>query len=89
MHILMDVQGPKLRLGVKMGKASLTQGQSFRLTLQNIEGDETGATLPRPEIFEAVEVGQRLLLDDGKVRLRIQKIGEDYIDTLDEARKIV
>ena len=84
--VLMDVQGPKLRLGTfKGGKAMLTAGQPFRLTLDKIDGDETGATLPHPEIFDAVEVGQRLLLDDGKVRLRIKEIGDGFIDTTVEA----
>ena len=84
--ILMDVQGPKLRLGTfKGGKVTLTEGQPFRLTLEKMEGDETGATLPHPEIFDAVAVGQRLLLDDGKVRLRIAEIGDGYIDTTVEA----
>ncbi len=84
--ILMDVQGPKLRLGTfKDGKVRLTQGQSFTLHLRDHVGDATGAALPHPEIFRAVEPGQRLLLDDGKVRLRIQNVTDAQIETRVEA----
>lgn len=84
--ILMDVQGPKLRLGTfKNKKVSLTKNQPFTLYLSNRDGDEVGATLPHPEIFKAVEPGQRLLLDDGKVRLRIKKVSEEKIETVVEA----
>ena len=84
--ILMDVQGPKLRLGTfKNGPVQLVKNQPFALILDKIEGDETQATLPHPEIFKAVEVGQRLLLDDGKVRLRIKSVSDTRIDTTVEA----
>jgi len=84
--ILMDVQGPKLRLGTfKDGKVDLEKGQSFALVLDKIDGDSTQATLPHPEIFAAVKAGERLLLDDGKVRLRIQSVSADRIDTTVEA----
>lgn len=84
--ILMDVQGPKLRLGTfKNDSVALTQGQDFILHLEQRDGDETGATLPHPEIFDAVEIGQRLLLDDGKVRLRITDLKPGEIHTRVEA----
>jgi len=84
--ILMDVQGPKLRLGTfAQGSVALEKGQSFTLRLEQVVGDETQATLPHPEIFQAVEVGQRLLLDDGKVRLRITDVREGEIITTVEA----
>ena len=84
--ILMDVQGPKLRLGTFANdRIALTQGQSFTLHLEAREGDATGATLPHPEIFESVRVGQRLLLDDGKVRLRITAVRPGEIQTRVEA----
>ena len=64
--ILMDLQGPKLRVGrIVGGKTGLTAGQSFRLDLDPAEGDATRAHLPHPEIFAALEDGTDLLLDDG------------------------
>lgn len=70
--ILMDLQGPKLRVGTfKDDKVLLEKGQSFRLTLDQVEGDATQVTLPHPEIFAALKPGMKLLVDDGKVRLKV------------------
>jgi len=70
--ILADLQGPKLRLGTfSGGKAQLRQGQNFTLDQDEREGDETRVFLPHPEIFASVKVGDRLLIDDGKLELVI------------------
>lgn len=80
--ILQDLQGPKLRLGTfKDGKVSLTKGDTFTLTNKPVDGDNTIVTLPHPEIIQAVEAGQMLLLDDGKMRLNIESVTEDTITT--------
>ncbi|HEX7775724.1 MAG TPA: pyruvate kinase [Parvibaculum sp.] len=80
--ILADLQGPKLRVGeMKDGAAMLEKGQSFRLDLDKTPGDARRAPLPHPEIFAAVETGQALLLDDGKIRLRVTKTGKDFAET--------
>ena len=80
--VLADLQGPKLRLGVfENDEISLTIGQEFRLDLHCEVGDETQAPLPHPEIFAALSVGSELLLDDGKVQLRVKSCGEDYAVT--------
>jgi pyruvate kinase len=68
--ILVDLQGPKLRLGsFAGGTAILTKGETFTLDANPAPGDSTRVHLPHPEIFSAVEPGHSLLLDDGKVRL--------------------
>jgi pyruvate kinase len=80
--ILADLQGPKLRLGdFAEGRAELTPGARFRLDLDPQPGDRARAPLPHPEIFAAIEPGTELLLDDGKVRLRVIDCGEDFADT--------
>ncbi len=80
--VLMDLQGPKLRIGrMAGGKAVLEQGSRFRLDLNPAEGDAARANLPHPEIFAALEVGTALLLDDGKLRLRVDACGPEYADT--------
>ena len=80
--ILMDLQGPKLRVGrIAGGKTTLTAGQPFRLDLDPADGDATRAHLPHPEIFAALEDGTDLLLDDGKLRLRVDRHGPDFADT--------
>jgi len=80
--ILADLQGPKLRLGTfAEGKIELGAGARFRLDLDHGAGDETRAPLPHPEIFEALEPGTELLLDDGKVRLQTESCGAGFAET--------
>src|SRR5579872_315129 len=80
--ILADMQGPKLRLGnFACGRIQLAVGSRFRLDLDNAPGDEKRAPLPHPEIFEAIEIDTELLLDDGKVRLKVVKKGRDFAET--------
>ncbi|MFD1332731.1 pyruvate kinase [Methylopila musalis] len=68
--ILIDLQGPKLRVGrFTDGAALLKQGATFTLDADPTPGDETRVHLPHPEILEALEPGHTLLLDDGKIRL--------------------
>ena len=79
---LLDLQGPKLRLGTfRDGRAQLAQGERFRLDLDPAPGDARRAPLPHPEIFAAIGVGTELLLDDGKVRLRVEENGADRAET--------
>ncbi len=81
--ILADLQGPKLRVGTfKNSKIELKAGQAFRLDMSTEPGDETRVHLPHPEIFAAIKEGADLLMDDGKVRLRVTKHGKDYADTV-------
>ncbi|PKP89946.1 MAG: pyruvate kinase [Alphaproteobacteria bacterium HGW-Alphaproteobacteria-16] len=80
--ILADLQGPKLRIGkFAEGKVTLETGATFRLDRDATPGDTTRVELPHREIFEAVTEGARLLLDDGKMVLRVIGYGLDWIDT--------
>ncbi len=77
--ILADLQGPKLRVGsFADGPHELEDGAKFRLDLDETPGDATRVCLPHPEIFAALETGARLLVNDGKVRLRVDECGGDY-----------
>ena len=70
--ILADLQGPKLRVGkFDSGRTVLEKGTTFTLDRDTAPGDATRVELPHREIFEAIEVGARLLLDDGKLVLRV------------------
>ena len=72
--ILADIQGPKLRVGKFADtKVTLTPGQTFTLDNNEAPGDETRVFLPHPEILESVKVGDRLLIDDGKLHLKAIK----------------
>ncbi len=78
--ILFDLQGPKLRVGkFKGGSAELVRGRMFVLDRKREPGDATRVELPHPELFEAVKKDTRLLIDDGKVRLRVAAVEKDQI----------
>jgi pyruvate kinase len=78
--ILFDLQGPKLRVGsFKGGSAMLEAGQQFVLDRNPAPGDTTRVELPHPELFAAVKKDARLLIDDGKVRLRVGEVTPERI----------
>ena len=80
--ILADLQGPKLRVGkFDGGKVVLATGATFILDRDATPGDATRVELPHREIFEAVTPGARLLLDDGKLVLRVVDCEGDRIET--------
>jgi pyruvate kinase len=80
--ILSDLQGPKLRVGdFEDGSVRLEAGKPFRLDLDVRLGDATRGPLPHPEIFAAIREGTELLLDDGKLRLRVTRAAADHADT--------
>ncbi|MBK6865691.1 MAG: pyruvate kinase [Ideonella sp.] len=81
--VLLDLQGPKLRVGTfANGPVKLVVGASFRLDLDRSKpGDATRAPLPHPEIFAALKPGAELLLDDGRLRLKVENSGPNFADT--------
>jgi pyruvate kinase len=80
--ILADVQGPKLRIGrFQAGRVQLNPGKPFRLDLNPTPGDVGRVNLPHPEIIAAARIGSNLLLDDGKLRLRVEKVRADHLET--------
>jgi pyruvate kinase len=80
--ILADVQGPKLRVGrFGGGRVHLQTGQTFRLDLNATPGNAQRVNLPHPEIIEAATIGCSLLLDDGKLRLRVMHKRVDALET--------
>jgi len=79
--ILADLQGPKLRVGLFAGDSEeLVEGAHFRLDLDEAEGDAGRVELPHPEIFAALEPGSTLLVNDGKIRLRVEECGPDFAE---------
>jgi len=78
--ILCDLQGPKLRVGTfRDGKAVIRHSSHFTLDSDPAPGDHTRVCLPHPELFGILEKGQRLLIDDGKLRLKVIKADENRI----------
>ncbi len=81
--ILADLQGPKLRVGAfRGGKVELAPGQAFRLDLEARPGDGTRVGVPHPEVFEACRESAELLLDDGRIRLRILRCSKHFAETV-------
>lgn len=80
--VLADLQGPKLRLGAFQGGAvALKQGQRFRLDMSKEPGDATRVGVPHKEVFAALKEGAMILLDDGKVKLKVLEHGRDFAET--------
>jgi pyruvate kinase len=78
--ILVDLQGPKLRLGAfKNDSVEIDRGQDFVFDTDPTPGDATRVQLPHAEIFAAIAVGDLLLIDDGKLRLKATEVGPGRI----------
>ena len=80
--ILVDLQGPKLRVGDMADGVVLEEGSPFRLDLDVLEGYASRASLPHKEIFAALDIGMSLLLNDGKIRLEVTGISPTGADTV-------
>ena len=79
--LLADVQGPKLRIGrFGGGRVHLSAGQDFRLDLDASPGGARRVQLPHPEIIAVAGPGTALLLDDGKLRLRVARNRGDHLE---------
>ncbi|MXQ12771.1 pyruvate kinase [Microvirga makkahensis] len=73
--ILADLQGPKLRVGAFEGdSAMLEPGQTFTLDADMAPGGKNRVHLPHPEILSSLEPGHTVLIDDGKLRLRVKSV---------------
>jgi pyruvate kinase len=79
--ILQDLQGPKIRIGtLKDGALLLSEGETIRFVNGGAEGDKGSIPLRHPEIFEAILPGQDLLIDDGRIRVKVTGLGQDHIE---------
>jgi len=80
--IVADMQGPKLRIGqFENGAITLKTKQEFILDLDKTLGNEKRVNLPHKEIFQAVKKGDKLLLNDGKIILEVNKKDDSHIYT--------
>ncbi|AWN44900.1 pyruvate kinase [Methylobacterium durans] len=80
--ILVDLQGPKLRLGAfAEGSAMIANGASFVLDSDQTPGNADRVYLPHPEILTALEPGHSVIIDDGKLRLTVTEVGEGRVVT--------
>ncbi|OAA31079.1 pyruvate kinase [Kosmotoga arenicorallina S304] len=80
--ILLDLSGPKLRTGTfNNDNVSLHKGQKFSLTTENIIGDSNGVSVNYPLLPREVNPGDIILLNDGKVKLKVLDTSEKSITT--------
>ncbi len=83
--VLVDLQGPKLRVGeFAAGAVLLRKGNAFTLDSDKALGDETRVFLPHLEILDSLRKGDRVLIDDGKVRLRVAALAPGRAETIVE-----
>ena len=76
--ILVDLQGPKLRVGQFADTGvELVKGDAFTLDADPAPGDAHRVHLPHPEILRALRPGHVMLIDDGKVKLRVVEAAPD------------
>lgn len=74
--ILGDLQGPKLRVGVVKEGSYLNPGDILTFTNEKIEGDSTRVYMTYQEFPNDVKVGERILIDDGKLVLQVLETNE-------------
>ena len=73
--ILQDLQGPKIRLGrFKDGPVRVKKGDLFSLTSKKVECDNKIANVTYEKLTDEVSIGKRILLDDGRVEMIVERI---------------
>ncbi len=79
--ILLDTKGPEIRVkDFAKGKVELEKGNTFTLYYEEKLGDEKGVSITSKELYEDVKIGTKILLDDGLIELKVQKVvGEDIV----------
>lgn len=81
--ILVDLQGPKIRLGTLAGGSRiLRDGERVRLVRKVTAGNESDIPIPHAEVFSAIKMRHTLLIDDGKVRLRLLSVSESSAEAV-------
>ena len=80
--VIGDLQGPKIRIGTFAGGAVILKPkQPFRFDLDSAPGDERRVVLPHAEVFSVLSAGDEVLLNDGRVRLRVERAAADSVET--------
>ncbi|MGA0108207.1 MAG: pyruvate kinase [Candidatus Nanopelagicales bacterium] len=79
--VLADLQGPKIRIGrFKNGREILEEGANFSITTKKIDGSATSGSTSYSGIVADVSVGDELLIDDGRIKLRVKNKTSDTLD---------
>jgi pyruvate kinase len=79
--IIADLQGPKIRVGAMTADGvELTEGDAVRLDLDPTPGDGSRVPLPHKEVFQALKAGMQILIDDGRIQLRVEDVQQSHAD---------
>ena len=80
--ILIDLQGPKLRIGeIENNKMSLKKGQKLFLTNSKKSVKSNEVPLPEKKLFKSIKINHPIFIDDGKIKLKVVKVSRDIIET--------
>ncbi|GAB3569466.1 pyruvate kinase [Spelaeicoccus albus] len=83
--VLLDLQGPKIRLGrFASGPVDLAEGDTFTITTEEVPGDKDLVGTTHKNLPQDVNVGDPLLIDDGRVRLRATAVTDTRVTTVVE-----
>lgn len=78
--ILLDTKGPEVRVKqFKQGKITLKEGQLFTLTSEDVEGNEEKVSVTYSRLYEDLEVGMKVLIDDGLIEMKVEKVEQTNI----------
>ena len=82
--LLQDLSGPKIRIGKLRGGGPVTlkDGEPLSIVVGDIEGDAQRVSTTYADLPKGVHAGDTLLLDDGKLELRVKKVVGDKIETV-------
>lgn len=73
--LLLDTKGPEIRIGTfPKGSVTLSAGQTFTFYSASGRGDENGVSISYPELWQQVQPGTLLLLDDGKLEMEVDSV---------------
>ena len=80
--IMIDTKGPEIRIKqFKNGKVKLVEGQSFALTTENVEGDDTIVSVTYSKFPEIIKKGTRILINDGLIELVAERVTSNVVHT--------
>ena len=80
--ILIDLQGPKLRIGkIENNQLDLKKGQKVFLINDNKSSKINEIPLPEEKVFRSIKVNHPIFIDDGKIKLKALKVSKNFIET--------
>ena len=79
--ILIDLQGPKLRIGEIENDIPLKRGQKLLFINSKKSSKSNEVPLPEEKVFKSIKVNHPIFIDDGKIKLKVLKVSKNIIET--------